>query len=411
MTLLINRELQGSTPTSATKLFKWNWLWSAQRDFVGTFLPFFLGMLLAAALYFSPEASTDIEKPFGGITILGKDIFIMGLVTFLYGPLIDGPHLWATISRTYEDAKEWQQRKKLFLWSLLAFLVGPAVILSPYLVNVFIELPEEALLWGLEIWIIGILLYALQHINKQHWGFVAPYRRKNSDTDAFEEKVDRYFFQTAIWLPIIAMFSAPWHDAFFTPNEIVFIACHVLFLALCAGYVLFQVNRYLQGSSRNGPKLLYIATILSLYYATFSFDPRVAIFWLVITGTGHCIQYHAIILSYGKKQYADKPKDSRKLPNLIFDHLWLYALLGLTFSFIASVPARDFASSLIVQALSHPWIIKTFSFFSTTGSQTLAIAVVGAFMTGIRLHHFYVDSKIWKVSKDKGLAKNLEIKV
>ncbi|MFT6988275.1 MAG: hypothetical protein ACJASL_000237 [Paraglaciecola sp.] len=74
------------------------------------------------------------------------------------------------------------------------------------------------------------------------------------------------------------MFAAPWHDAFFTPSEIVFTACHVLFLTPSAGYILFQISRYAQGAVRNSLKLLYIVTILSLYYVTFAFDPRVAIF-------------------------------------------------------------------------------------------------------------------------------------
>jgi hypothetical protein len=35
----------------------------------------------------------------------------------------------------------------------------------------------------------------------------------------------------------------------------------------------------------------------------------------------------------------------------------------------------------------------------------LAAAVIG----GVRLHHFFVDSKIWRVSKSAALAKNLNV--
>jgi hypothetical protein len=45
------------------------------------------------------------------------------------------------------------------------------------------------------------------------------------------------------------------------------------------------------------------------------------------------------------------------------------------------------------------------------GSQgfTLGAQVAAAFVGGVRLHHFYVDSKIWRVSKSAALAKNLAV--
>ncbi|MBL4869177.1 MAG: hypothetical protein JKY67_22680 [Pseudomonadales bacterium] len=119
----------------------------------------------------------------------------MGLITFFYGPLVDGSHIWGTIARTYVDTKEWKARKKLFLWSLLSFLVGPAIILFPYLVNLFIELPKSVLSWGLQLWVIRFLFFVLHHTNKQHWGFVA-------------------------------MMTAPWREKIMEPNTFVYAACH-----------------------------------------------------------------------------------------------------------------------------------------------------------------------------------------
>ena len=38
--------------------------------------------------------------------------------------LIDAPHVFGTLSRTYFDASEWKTRKRLLLGSLLFFVVG-----------------------------------------------------------------------------------------------------------------------------------------------------------------------------------------------------------------------------------------------------------------------------------------------
>src|ERR1700687_465074 len=43
--------------------------------------------------------------------------------------LIDAPHVFGTLSRTYFDRSEWKTRKRLLLASLLFFIVGTALVL------------------------------------------------------------------------------------------------------------------------------------------------------------------------------------------------------------------------------------------------------------------------------------------
>src|SRR5438046_9616160 len=43
--------------------------------------------------------------------------------------LIDAPHVFGTLSRTYFDASEWKTRKRLLLGSLVFFIIGPALVL------------------------------------------------------------------------------------------------------------------------------------------------------------------------------------------------------------------------------------------------------------------------------------------
>src|SRR6476620_5457279 len=44
--------------------------------------------------------------------------------------LIDAPHVFGTLSRTYFDKSEWKNRKRLMLGSLLFFIVGPVLVLA-----------------------------------------------------------------------------------------------------------------------------------------------------------------------------------------------------------------------------------------------------------------------------------------
>jgi hypothetical protein len=52
---------------------------------------------------------------------------------------------------------------------------------------------------------------------------------------------------------------------------------------------------------------------------------------------------------------------------------------------------------------------NVFSFLDPAKGNWLGIQLIAAMVSGVRLHHFYVDSKIWKVSKSKALAKDLSV--
>lgn len=401
------------TPAAPASRFRWSWLWGPKLDFAWNFMPFWLGFAMIGALYLTRPAGAAAD-PMWSLSISGQQFNIMVLATVLYGLLIDGPHLWATIARTYTDAEEWAARRKLFLTSLLAFAVGPAIILAPYLVNLVTPLPPRMLNAGWWAWGVAFGFYALYHINKQHWGFVSLYRRKNGDTDPTEGRIDAIFFNVAIWLPYVSMKSAPWGTLAGSrapeAAHAVFNASHLLFVAVCLAYVAYQVAQWRKGVVRNGPKLLYIGTIITLYYLTFAIDPRIAFFWVFITGTGHCAQYHAVVWAYGKKRYEVAEQAQKRLPHLIFSNVWLYLTLGLLFAlFTLQGPGADAIKNLASDALETSIFSHAFTFLSPSEGHDLGFQLLTAFIAGVRLHHFYVDSKIWKVSKSQALAKNLSV--
>ena len=416
--------MTATTPDSFTPRIRWSWLWSERRDFGWNLLPFWLGFALVALLFATRGVGPAVDNPGWNLSIAGKNVQVMTLMLLLYGPLVDAPHLWATIARTYADREEWAARKRLFLGSLLAFAVGPALILLPYAVSAVFPLPPGVKEGGFLVWIWGFGFYTIYHINKQHWGFVCLYKRKNDDNRAADNRADSLFFTPAIWFPYFGMFSAPWFvDADGKPlrlmqvavgtttlGSLLHVVCHVGFIVSVLAYVAFQIHQWRKGVSRNGPKLLYLGTIVALYYMTFAFHPRIAAFWVMITGTGHCAQYHGIIWAYGRKKYAALGSAKRSIPSLIFGSVWLYITLGVVFGLVTMQgPGARVFKNAFASVLQWAIFSRAFAYLDHGAGVELGLQVAAAVVSGVRLHHFYVDSKIWRVSKSAALAKNLNV--
>jgi hypothetical protein len=415
--------------TSAAVLprVRWCWLWNAKADVVWNLLPFW-ACLAGAVLLFGARNLGDVtHNPLMNFDFRGREVHLMVVALYFYGPLVDAPHLWATVARTYTDREEWAARRRLFVMSLLWFVVGPAFLVFPYIVRWLVPSAPP----GLEnafwlVWSNFFMFYALFHINKQHWGFISLYKRKNGDTaDPVENRADKWFFYVAIWTPYAAMMSAPWYRDFdgqpvlgstlplfgTTLGAVVHAACHATFVAACIAYVGFQAERWSRGATRNGPKLTYLATIIPLNYLAFAVHPLLAALWVMITGLGHCAQYHRVVWAYGASKYAGKRSEGggRSLPSAIFESPWLYAALGIAFGLVTMQgPGSGAFKHAAASLLQAGFFSHLFSLDSQHGLD-LGTKMAAAFVGGVRLHHFYVDSKIWRVSKSAALAKNLSV--
>ena len=411
-----------STFESRPPRVQWNWLWSVREDITWTLLPFWISLALGVALLawwqIAAWAHLSIKLPEAA-----TQARLTGLVMYLYGPLVDAPHLWATIARTYTDAGEWAERRRLFLGSLVWFFIGPAAILLPYALRSVSAYPAGYENLGWTIWSQFFTFYALYHINKQHWGFVALYRRKNGEATS-EYRIDRAFFTMAIWLPYAAWLTAPWYLDFdgapfpltqlaiggTTLGHLAHTACHVVFITICVAYGAFQLREWSRGVNRNGPKLVYLATVIPIYYLAFTLNPLLAAFWVLMTGLGHCAQYHKIVWAYGTKKYvAPTESTSVSLPTRIFGNVWLYIILGVGYGLVTlQGPGSSIAKTWIANGLQNA-VHPLMAFVNPAAASDVSVKAVAAFVSGVRLHHFYVDSKIWRVSRSKTLAKNLSV--
>jgi len=88
----------------------------------------------------------------------------------------------------------------------------------------------------------------------------------------------------------------------------------------------------------------------------------------------------------------------------------LYISLGLVFGIVTlQGPVGFHVQHALASVFERSSLRGFFSYLNHDDAITLGVRVVAAFAGGTRLHHFFVDSKIWRVSKSAALAKNLNV--
>src|SRR6476659_6527722 len=123
-------------------------------------------------------------------------LYVTGVLPLLpmvvgWAILIDAPHVFGTLSRTYFDRSEWKTRKRLMLGSLLFFVVGPLMVLAGL---------------GFTFFFLAAL-WAYYHLVKQHYGFMVLYKKKNHDLAPADNALDRLLLLFAFNYPFVAFIA------------------------------------------------------------------------------------------------------------------------------------------------------------------------------------------------------------
>ncbi len=291
------------------------------------------------------------------------------LIAFIF--VIDGPHVWSTLTRTYLDKFERQRRKRHLLMVAPLFVVGP-IMWSLGLTNLFF------------IFAYG---WAYFHHAKQEYGFVMLYKAKNKDRDAFDMKLDRYFIMASLILPY-CWYIAATHD--FTlrfgflrfPVTLVFFAYIVLVLI----FVGRQIQNYLRHGLVNAPKLALLAMSVPLQWLAFAFaihHPFGILAAAIPINTFHALQYQRLMWFHNRNHYAQEYVKARSgMAATINRSVIFYLAVGLVTNFI---------------------------FHTVTG---VGLGLSGVWVTvfwGISFSHYFLDSKIWRARGDKELASALRL--
>lgn len=341
----------------------------------------------------------------------------MVTIWFFWVAFIDTPHFFGTYSRTYLDKKEFQQRKPLLLWSLLWFVVGPAIVFLCYILystgSANYEVP-----WILLTSFFG--LWAYWHVVRQHYGFLALYKKKNLESQKTDYYIDASLLYAGLLLPFLvfivrfpeaADLIAPATQAIeqifgITALSLVTWLTFSVIGILTVIYVGRQWYILSKGIAINLPKALFLLAVIPLHifivFSTAVVEAGIFAFGAFVT-IFHDLQYHAIVWFHHKNRYK-KAKDKTEfgISAWLSKSLPRYALTAITIGVIFRVLGCTFEV--------HPGCIpiaitSNIMLFADFGTDKLLQGI----LLGLAFHHYFLDQFIWKTSKDKELAKDLKL--
>ena len=313
--------------------------------------------------------------------------------------LIDAPHVFGTLSRTYFDASEWKTRKRLMLGSLLFFIIGPSMVLLGF---------------GFTFFFVAAL-WAYYHLVKQHYGFMVLYKKKNNDLAPIDNALDRLLLMFAFNYPFVA-FIAGDPTAMARVPAILRSGVGAVAMLLLAGTVVLgigwlvrQTQRALLRQPLNGPKYLLLAAAIPMHWiALLTPMPAKPIALVAILTVYHNLQYHRLIWFHNQKYSYRTARGSERVSDslavrqnygpaaIISRRLIYYVAFGILFGIIYQGP-RQYLGYLNLHTGDSPTALST------------PIQLGIAFLWGYAFIHYYIDSKIWRVRRDPSVGKALNM--
>lgn len=386
-----------------------------------------LGWLYAALVLVFGRGLTDpIRDPFYRLDVGGIVVpLTLGVVVVAsWSLLIDAPHVFATLARTWLDPDEWTARRGVLYASLLFFALGPLAVFGPYLAGSLVPLDAATMALPTSLFFVFFRLWAYYHVVRQHWGFLVLYKKKNDDFgDPVENRADWWFFNAALYLPLLLMVTAPWYaDTGLPPLGLdaplafgISLASILRPLALLSYpltlvlYFLFQWRRYREGRPRNGAKLLFLFSIVPLHLVVFA-HPLLALFVVPIVTVGHNLQYHRIVWVYGRNKYLESSEPRFRFSRAAFRSVPAYLALGLAFTFLLyQGPFVELVKARLAYVFDQ-WVFQGIGMVAGIARPEEAgvgARVVATLFLGWAMQHYYLDSKIWRVRSDPAVARHI----
>jgi len=299
--------------------------------------------------------------------------------------LVDAPHVFGTLSRTYFDASEWKTRKRLLLGSLLFFVVGPALVLLGF---------------GFTFFFVAAL-WAYYHLVKQHYGFMVLYKKKNNDLAAVDNALDRVLLMFAFNYPFVA-FIANDPSAMARVPPVFRSGVNSVAMLLLVGTIVLgvlwlarQIQRAALRQTLDVPKYLLLAAAIPMHWIVLLTPmPNKPIAIVAILTIYHNLQYHRLIWFHNQKYTRGSAKYGPA--EFISRRLLYYIAFGILFGIIYQGP-RQYLGYLNLHTGDSP------------AALSVPIQLGIAFLWGYAFIHYYLDSKIWRVRRDPSVGKALHM--
>jgi hypothetical protein len=282
---------------------------------------------------------------------------------FLWGVVFDGTHVFGTYLRSYLAPDAARARLPGGASIALVF-VGPLIALVDHLVCT----PVPSLLshagWMFRAFLLFAYLWAYYHLVRQHYGFLALYRRRAHAVDERERKLETLLLWVGTLYPFLRFSLSPAYARSGLPVLLPSVALPALRVTLDLSAAVFGgllVAALARRTRSLGPRHLLLAIVIAFHWLVFAVLDNL----LAITATltiFHNLQYHRIVWQH--------ELDHGRVPSL-----WGYLAVGLV--------------------LGVAWYGPRVLGVATTHDDLVRNLLLGLGW-GIAFHHYYVDGRIWR---------------
>jgi hypothetical protein len=228
------------------------------------------------------------------VLVLMKAGFPLTPLSLVWMVGIDGPHVLATVTRTYCDNNE-RRRLGGLIWVVIpAMMAGPVMVAGG----------AEPLFY---VFAISWLHY---HIAKQHFGFLMLYRHKARERNRTDYLLERAFLMGSLMLPFARYIL---RSSF--PGLAALPIVHSIEAALLAAYAATAIafgarqwNLWNGGTALNVPKLMLMTAVVPLQWLAFGYaaaaGPDGVIRAGIVLGLFHSFQYHRLMWFHNRNRYS-----------------------------------------------------------------------------------------------------------
>ena len=351
------------------------------------------------------DRTSDLTFLIGGAVLAFA--FLVALVAFGVAAVtlyvvwilaIDGPHVFATVSRTYLDAGERRARARLLVGSLAFFALGPATVVTAMLAG------HRA---PYDVFLLGCTLWSYWHVVRQHYGVLVLYERKAAESDPVDLRLDALFLYVGLLAPVVAFTLTnprtlslmglaeppPWASGI----------GGTAWMLVALSAVVLAGRQWTRARARQPvrwTKLLFLGAATSVAIVLFS--PPVAAHVeyeaiMPIVTSFHDVQYLAIVWFYHRNRAATRP---RKNPApLVARRIAAFLAAGIAFTL---------AYRVALGCLFSAWPGCSVGADEIALPAGLTVSDFGvAFLWGFALHHYYLDQRIWHVRREQALQSDL----
>ena len=321
--------------------------------------------------------------------------------------LLDGPHLFSTWTRAYTDPRDREKLGKILFGSLLIFLPGLVLL---YL-SIISKKKDP-----FDLFLLIASLWSWHHFVRQHFGLMSVYQWHAKPTK-FIRNLDKYFLHASLWLIYgLFVFGHPMNRKILSlPEAATAELRYVLYgmLVLLSVGLLFYLYsifwRHRQGIGIK-PALFILLPVLAAqsfgFFVIGAFEPLVPnpidpeLAFMVVSimgGMVHSLQYLGLIFVVNRRRYTSSDKGEHNIASWVKTlgrrpSFLYFSIVLLSLGYLVLVAARGISPNFVLLQYNSDWA----RFF-------LAI------YWGLFFHHYYLDQKIWRPSKDPELRAELGI--